>query len=152
MTEQQHNLSPEETKQVSEVYVKYISKKWLWFYTYIRLPLSILLSLNQLITAKDISFLVGLIGMGLIILLICNYVGLSRRTAWGYKLNWYVLVIECLLFPFEPDLPPNYIELTPLLYLALAGLCFLIWFYPNLIYFTKRRDLFIQEEQKEDTK
>ena len=150
MDEEQHSLSPEESKQVSEAYLKDIGKQWLWFYTYIRLPLSILLSLNQLITAKDISLLVGLIG--LIILLICNFVGLSRRTAWGYKLNWYVLVIECLLFPFKPDLPPNYIELTPLLYLAFAGLCALVWFLPNLIYFKKRKGLFIKEEQREDSK
>ena len=149
MDEEQYSLSPEESKQVSEAYLKQLGTKWLWFYTYIRMPSGILGLLGELGTINELakkdalSLLVSLMYSGLLILLICNIVGLSRRTAWGYKLNWCVLAVECLVAPFsaipEGSVLGQFYFLTYSLVLAIV---LLIWLLPNVIYFRKRKHLF----------
>ena len=142
MGEEKFGLSSEESKQVSEAYLKNLGTKWLWFYTYIRMPLSVLTLLSSF--PGGLSTLAGLIYLGFVVLLICNFVGLSGRKAWGYKLNWCVLTIECLLFPFTLlDITADF---APVAYLAYAGIFAFVWFLPNSIYFRKRKRLFIQEE------
>ena len=134
---------------------------WLWFYTYIRMPLGIIFTLSSVLRTdwsilssmlptkyQIIVPLAWLIGLGVIVLLIFNIVGLSGRKSWGYNLNWWVLIGECLLFPFSQEItfykPTDFSG-----YLVLVGIVTFLWFLPNAIYFTKRRHLFISEDKTE---
>ncbi len=141
MDEEHYSLSPEESKQVREAYLKDIGTKWLWFYTYIRIPLSVLTLLSSF--PGGLSTLPGLIYLGFIVLLICNFVGLSGRKAWGYKLNWCVLGVECLLAPFGVISEGSFGgQLDFLTYSVVLAIVILIWLVPNAIYFSKRKGLF----------
>jgi hypothetical protein len=81
--------------------------RWLNFYVNVRLPLGILFSVIGLIvfalSANDtISLLVTLIDTGFsICLFIFLFIGLHRRRLWGWRLNWFVLVLEVMLRPLD---------------------------------------------------
>ena len=89
-----------------------LGTKWLWLYTYIRTPCCIgysiyglvavlpgILSIPRILTeepliALGLSILTGSIGLYTVLL-----IGLIRRRAWGHTLNYWVLIIEVLVFP-----------------------------------------------------
>jgi hypothetical protein len=120
-----------------------IPTKWLFFWTYIRLPLGILSHLGSWRFVREAATLdrldygvfgavLGLLFPLLIILHIAVIVGLARRRLWGWKLNWIILTVESALIPWF------YFETTFL------GLVFaLAWFAANFDYFRKRRYLFV---------
>ena len=120
--------------------------RWLKFYTYVGIPLGILYWISQLFSILQqpeqvLALVVSAIDIGLLVFL---FVGLHRRRLWGWRLNWFVLVLEVLIRPanaaFTPsELPPNVRLMS---YLISVVIISLIWLLPNAIYFRKRRHLF----------
>ena len=122
---------------------KKLSTRWLWFYTYIRLPLGMLLALLLLlgsIVQYDGNPLKAIICTGIFLLYLSTYLGLSKREWWGWNLNWLFLILEVLLYPFALAREVPFHNSTE--YLIGVGLCAFWWFLPNLIYFQKRKCLF----------
>lgn len=117
---------------------------WLNFYTYIRIPLSILLSIAYMIH----TLLLGNIPYFLLIFFITAVeicfsifllIGLHKRRRWGWWLNWFSLVGEVLLGPLAR-------AKDSLEYYGLVFLMALVWLIPNTIYFLKRYKLFTKEK------
>ena len=126
--------------------IRIFETKWLWFYTYIRLPLSMLFSLlylcGFLIVADSLfSLIVPLFLLGILVLYTFTFIGLIKRTSWAYKLNWCVLACDSILPVLTGWISIGYGSIP--ISLGQAGL----WFIPNAIYFKKRRSLFIPEEE-----
>ena len=119
---------------------------WLWFYTYVRTPLSIFFLFGALYDLdrspekfdKQFLLVMQIVCVGFMILYLCNLIGLAARTLWGWNLNWWVLIAEGLVFPFSGRIPcPDFLS-----YLLLLGTWGVLWFLPNAIYFSKRECLF----------
>ncbi len=140
--------------------------RWLWFYTYIGLPFSILLVIMYLgglptIVHDTLYSLPAYLVLGFIVLLLYTVSGLRKRKSWAYKLNWWVLIVEWLAFPFSQTaayileewlgypFSQNISVLFnfALAYIFLAMLFGLAWFLPNAIYFKKRWYLFDKQEK-----
>lgn len=117
---------------------------WLNFYTYIRIPLSILLSIGYVIH----TFLLGNLNYSLLVSFITAIeigfsifllIGLHKRRLWGWWLNWFSLVGEVLLGPLaKAKTAEEYY-----IYIVAAAL---FWLIPNAIYFMKRYKLFTKEK------
>jgi len=109
-----------------------IPVRWLKFYTYIRLPIEMLLSLFPFFhnTPAGITLFVTLNALRVLVL-----VGLHRRTLWGWKLNFPYLLTTVLLSAWVGGS-----SITT----QVVGLSFwsLIWGLPNYLYFKRRRHLF----------
>jgi len=120
---------------------KELPTNWLFFYTYIRIPLGLIIGIAETVYyysdvldpgSKIIILLVTIIDTVLYLLL---FIGLHKRKLWGWRFNWFILIAETLLRPVESALTMN-------TYIISVGIFFLIWFLPNSIYFRKRRHLF----------
>ncbi|MCX7009262.1 MAG: hypothetical protein NTY53_18790 [Kiritimatiellaeota bacterium] len=121
--------------------------RWFFFYTYIRIPIGLLLTsfyvflgwfgMSLARVKIDHSILVVLIVLELLMfgLLLALLIGLHKRKRWGWNLNWAVLVMEVLARALK------YIS-SPGKFIAVLAVFTLIWFLPNAIYFWKRRFLF----------
>jgi len=83
--------------------------RWLKFYTYVRIPLSILLLLIGTVIALPAAhaffnatapiILWGLWALvPLVLLLVFVFVGLHRCRLWGWRLNWVVLLCDSAFF------------------------------------------------------
>ena len=139
---------------------KKLSTRWLWFYSHIRLPLGMLFTIMSFFSSMDVlssnrsSFIsnrqynnsltiLAIICIGYFLLLLFTWFGLSKRKRWGWYLNWLVLIVEVLSYPFSllslQSVAPfqNCGE-----YLIGVGLGTFWWFLPNAIYFGKRKCLF----------
>ena len=120
-----------------------VSTVWLNFYVYVRIPLGILLSLIQGIPAGFLAYplqpsvVVFTLAFAVfdICLAIFLLIGLHRRRLWGWKLNWFVLVLEVFVRPIGK------MDDAVVYFTIVTGLA-LVWFLPNAIYFKKRRHLF----------
>jgi len=130
-----------ERRREAQLGEKGLSVRWLNFYVNVRIPLGIVVSVIGLIvfalSANDtIALIVALIFTAFdICLSIFLFIGLRRRRLWGWRLNWFVLVLEVLLRPLdEAD------DLT--MYVVFLVAAALFWLLPNAIYFKKRRYLF----------
>ena len=115
--------------------------QWLKFYTNVRIPFGILYTLFVLppAVAHETSRIVAVVNIALtgagVTLLLFLFFGLRRRRAWGWRLNWVVLVLETLTFPIQRTSD------------ATSAICFfcvvlVCWFWPNAVYFRKRRSMF----------
>ena len=128
-------------RREAQVEEKGFSNRWLDFYVNVRIPLGIVVSVIGLIvfalSVNDpIALLVTLIFTAFdICLSIFLFIGLHRRRLWGWRLNWFVLVLEVLLRPLDKA-----DDLT--MYVVFLVAAALFWFLPNAIYFKKRRCLF----------
>ena len=79
--------------------------QWLAFYTYIRIPFSVIRVLFTIVTsaasAKNSSTLLFFFTAGLnflwAILLVMLFIGLHKRKKWGWHLNWIVLPLGILI-------------------------------------------------------
>ena len=74
--------------------------------------------------------------------------GLIKRKWWGYKLNWWVLILDCFVGGYFIFTPPTPTPFNAYVFLIGIGIFGFVWFLPNAIYFTKRRYLFIPEEKE----
>jgi hypothetical protein len=122
-----------------------LSTHWLWFYTYILLPLGILFSfvptlaeIYDLRQAGHQTQITSLMLVPIVVydIFICFLIyGLYKRRFWGWVCNWInlgmVVIFNYGIFkePFEA-------------YIVTVILLSLIVFLPNYFYFKKRRSLF----------
>jgi hypothetical protein len=110
--------------------------KWLWFYIYVRLPFSFLLTLISIFFIPDLAVRVItlIITTPFAILCVLVFVGLHKRRIWGWKLNWVLIGFEMVLLVFrEAETASSSIPIF---------LSVILWVVPNSIYFSKRRILF----------
>ena len=115
-----------------------LSVKWLWFYTYIRIPLGILSMLASMPESGNLYDPRGIersIALSAIAFSVLLFIGLHKRKLWGWRLNWVSLGLEVFLVPLGRT--ENIV--TYVIFVA-ALIC--VWFVPNAIYFEKRRHLF----------
>lgn len=124
--------------------------RWLWFYTYVYLPLTVLMGLAFVLADYDKLNEAGYeIEFNLPVILTILYVviyfiftcfliyGLHKRRFWGWVCNWINLgVIVLLNRSLSLDSWGPYIVTVILLSL--------IFFLPNYFYFTKRKSLFVR--------
>ena len=118
--------------------------RWLYFYTYIAIPLSVIviswhlalsfggwcISNNRIAASPFIA--VSAFNLLVVIILVATIFGLHRRRRWGWNLNWGVLALKVIIQPL--------ISLQT--YFVCLAIAVFVWFIPNLIYFAKRRHLF----------
>lgn len=111
-----------------------IPMAWYYFYTYIRLPLGILVGLGIALQTKIIEYV--LITFVFAIFQLIVVVGLSRLKLWGWNLNMILLISECFFYSISRAEGDLYLGIVLFILMAL------LWFLPNFIYFKKRIKLF----------
>ncbi len=121
--------------------------RWFFFYTYIRIPLGLLLmafhvflswygmSLARVRTEHTMLVVMIVFEVFLFVLLLALLIGLHKRKRWGWNLNWAVLVVEVLSRALLHISSPGK-------FIVVLAVFTLLWFLPNAIYFWKRRFLF----------
>lgn len=132
---------------------------WLWFYVKIRFPLGIIISIISMITSfSQINFSLYS-GLGIVIILfffsfdiinvvltIWAYVEMKNLSTKGFKLNkvllWYGVFYLALSKSIEYINTDSTAFWSGLFAGAIAGL---IWLWPNMVYFNKRKYLFGSE-------
>ena len=129
---------------------------WLEFYTHVLLPVIIITNIcyvvYYILYIKYPFHLSNIIHyfnyFNIIIIITCfitlgilTVIGLHKYNRWGYKLNLYVLAIEmfvasfvAFVFFFPSQESFHFFE-------TLFG-CFLMWFLPNYLYFSRRKSIF----------
>lgn len=112
--------------------------KWFYFYTYIRLPLSVIGNVAYLIALRNIDLV--MVGLAIIGIYIAAFIGLSRFRSWALNLNIMLLLGDCYLWYSNFKVKLEAYNGSDLLIMFVIVL--LIWFLPNLIYFEKRRRYF----------
>ena len=72
--------------------------RWLYLWTYVRLPLSVLICVLSAATEEPVEAALGLIWAGFL-----GFVayGLATRKRWGWTLNWVVIYMEVLFYPLS---------------------------------------------------
>ena len=111
-----------------------IPMTWYYFYTYIRLPLGILLGLATAFQTKIIENV--LLTVVLVIFQIIVIIGLSNFKIWGWNINLFLLIAECFIYSINRTQGELYRGIVLFVLMAL------LWFLPNFIYFKKRIQLF----------
>ena len=107
---------------------------WFYFYTYVRLPIAVIISLaNLLNVASNLYTLISVLYIAVLILVIYGH---TKRKLWGWNLNLTLLVFETLFYSLSYH--KGDIIQTFILFIIFA----LLWFLPNYIYFKKRIHLF----------
>ena len=115
--------------------------QWFKFYTYVRIPLGILYVLFVApfqiaqATSRTVAAVIVAIAAVDVVLLLFLFFGLHRRRLWGWRLNWFVLALETLLFPLL-----GVRDVTSMITMFLVALA--LWFWPNATYFRERKDAF----------
>jgi hypothetical protein len=115
--------------------------QWFKFYTYFRIPVSLVIIIISVIAVLQAKKLVAetIIFMSICalfgILVVLVFIGLHKRRLWGWKLNWALIVVEVILSSFgRAD--------DVISFVILLTISTLLWFLPNYIYFNKRRSIF----------
>jgi len=122
-------------------------RRWLFFWTYIRLPLGILIGFVDaagLVVQSSIRPIEGIMILINAALLFLVLWGLARGRKWGWLLNWFIIASDVSLKPIE------HCYTNPLLreeecatcVFFLVSFAILFWGIPNALYFWKRRHLF----------
>jgi len=112
--------------------------RWLYLWTYVRLPLSMLICVLSAATEGPVEAALGLIWAGFL-----GFVayGLATWKRWGWALNWVVIFMEVLFYPLSRG-PANLARQDLIIGWTVV---FLFWGLPNTVYFFKRRWLFRRE-------
>ena len=134
------------------------SIKWFFIYTYAFLPLVILYRFTYCWASIRILFypmatewltpsLILIIVDWLIASIFLAFViyGLHKQRLWGWRLNWLILLGIAVFTGMPPSLVwmlKKHANVDLTLALALWAFVTLVWFWPNFIYFKKRRYLF----------
>jgi hypothetical protein len=112
---------------------KALGIKWLMFWNYFILPVNGIL-----------GFLILPIILPLSILQLGVAYGLHNRRLWAWKWNWVLIAITFILM--SVPMPPHGWSVTAAELFALFILRFImasvIWMWPNLVYWRKRKVLF----------
>lgn len=119
-----------------------LQTKWLWFWTYIRIPLGIFVSV---IVALNSTTLVAYMNVLLALWLAFLFFGLKDRRHSAWTQNMWLLFLEPVLRAVGQyqvrDLNAEQIgyDIAAALTIVVFWLC---WSWPNFIYFKKREHLF----------
>ncbi len=100
--------------------------RWLTFYIFVRLPVGLAFSAMSLVI--NVTFVSIAIASPLILLSIIVFIGLRKRSLWGWKLNWVLLCMEAISMILSAH--------------AIGLVLAVLWLITNGIYFNKRRILF----------
>lgn len=130
---------------------------WLKFYIYYRFPIGLFLTLGQMFNnyynsynsnSPDWLFLIDFFS---IVLIIITYIYMFKLTKEGYYLNivllFYTLILNSFALAFQIFDLMN-LGAALLVSVAIYGLA---WVLPNMIYFTKRKSLFINNSSPNNT-
>lgn len=120
-----------------------LKTNWLDFWIYVKLPLSVLSLLYELIQTKSSDLFLGelIVALPLAWLLIATLLGLRRRRLSAWQSNWIVLALECLFYPFTRTYTGTQEDRILATVFTFFIYC-LVWGLPNYVYFSKRRQLF----------
>jgi len=125
---------------------KHLPTRWLNFYVYFRIPVGIVLSVPSALAlvasySDDPTSVLLILTLEALLVCFCVFlfVGLHRRRFWGWRLNWYSLVLDVVLNPLGKG---------PAMYFLCLVVGALLWFLPNAIYFKKRRYLFTTHQDQ----
>jgi len=124
---------------------KQLGNRWLDLYTYGLMPLGIILQLAG-ISVRDVTTFLSSLALALpfIIFQIVVLIGLSKRRLWGWKINFYFIIIISIdhaLASVMINDTDTISEFTALFFIGLI-IVFLLIALPNIIYFNKRKYLF----------
>lgn len=116
---------------------KTLSMNWFRFYTYVRLPISLISSVYSLYIIGLESFYSIILMISIILYGTLIYY-FFKKSIRGWDLNWIVLIFEILMYSYMRN------ALDPLndTWLISIFVLMTIWFTPNYFYFMKRRHLF----------
>lgn len=126
--------------------------KWFNIYTYFFLPMflvsfviRITFFFNDNLQSFDISLLSYMFGLLITVLetifIVLTFLALIHKKKIGYISNFILLAFTCFLLPYRIIILDNIFE-TTLWILLYSFILLLVWFYPNFIYFRKRKYLF----------
>ena len=127
---------------------------WLRFWIWFRLPVGAVVTPLLILAPtgprsvmepmEPIAAVIGL-GLGVVIavFLIVVAVGLHKRRLWAWKTNWGLIFGEAVLLPLTGANKATGPFEGIVLYIVLLGFAVAVWVLPNLVYFRKRRHMFI---------
>ncbi len=127
-------------KKINSVnHPKRVSSKnlgWFNFYVYIRLPLSVILGILNLLVLIDLHSNVIWIVVSVLQIVISGVLfwGLKKRKLWAWEMNFFVLIFETIILALS--------KLDVTMFIITIILFGLIWVLPNWIYFNNRKFLF----------
>ena len=125
------------SKRKSEAAALGMPMKWYFFYTYVRLPLGIILSMVMLFTMTgglELAMNVAAVAFEVAV-----FFGLLNFREWGLNLNIILLVLEG--YSRAAADPGGQTYRGTELWVRI-GILAAVWFVPNIVYFEKRRKLF----------
>ena len=119
--------------------------RWYYFYTYIRLPFTILVMSSQL--PKILQHYnhadpwVVVIGITILIFTVFLYYGLAMFKHWAWYANVVVLIVES--FISTTSIAARHANINVLSITLTLTAVLVMWFLPNYVYFDKRYHLFV---------
>jgi len=129
------------SKRKSDAAALGMPMKWYFFYTFWRLPLSIMGTLAVMVIlvsgGEDFALALGCIIVAL--MQVAVFIGFKNFKAWAINLNIVLLLVESS--PAALIARSEFSEEGSELLVA-TGLALATWFLPNLVYFERRRKLF----------
>ena len=138
----ERGISPPAQNEPTESSVQPLSTKWLTVYTHARLPLGALLTLAPLGTGAA-SLYTFLYSIPWALLYLGLAVGLHRRRAAAWRLNWFLLAVETVGMVIGAL---SVSAANPMRFLTAMAVWIGAWIVPNAMYFKKRRGLFVDPE------
>ena len=124
----------------TEANTKAKETKWLWFWNYISLPLGVIWSFLYILSCPILAIvLVPVAGV-----YIATIIGLHCRKKWGWIMNWIAIGVTYLnlILPNPAAMSNKKVEV----FWTLVGINIfiygLVWIWPNVVYWKKRKCLF----------
>lgn len=112
--------------------------RWLRFYIYLRLfqsgfPIFLFIIMGSSGIGLTEGIVIAMIAIPFSLVAVVAF-GLGRRKLWAWQANWILMALDVLGFKFF---------ITPIDAMLVAVIALgLVWFWPNYVYFKKRRALF----------
>jgi len=119
---------------------KPLGTKWLWYWTYLHLPIGSLIGLIYSVVQPSVWGVFVVVPFAIFQLIIVY--GLDRRRRWGWRLNWIIIVWESFYFILSNltgEIGSFEFGVQFMIRFILIGL---VWILPNYIYWKKRATLF----------
>ena len=114
-----------------------MSQKWMNFWNYVVLPVSMLAALYEISNGLYLS-VIDLVAVGFLIY------GLHQRLGWAYYLNWVVIGFKYIFaaMPSQYDLAQHQ-DIIPYMVIGKLLVFAVLFIVPNYFYWTKRKHLFV---------
>jgi len=125
------------------------SLMWLKFWVYFRLPISILKLAADTFNAisENPETIIYIVSLSFFVIATCFLLLTIKETKLftplGYKLNIVLISVEALMFGINAATGTNTSTGNIILYFFIGSILGgIFWFFPNYIYFSKRKSLF----------